>query len=392
MHKDYVFISESVTRGHPDKMCDAISDAIVDHFLMLDPQSHINAECAVATGTLFIAAGFGTRTNVDIPGVARQVIDEIGYRSGDFTAKDCTIMTSFSESPRGDSQSPEQLFQGEQDLDDIKPRDQVTAFGFACNHTATLMPLPIELAHRLARGLDQARADLDYLLPDAKTQVGVGFRDGRPVGIQSVSLSVSRSGSDGPGDSRVRDDLMDRVVKPVFAGQSIAPDSQTQFFVNVGTTGGPAVHAGLTGRKTAIDTYGEYARHSGAALSGKDIHRIDRIAAYGARYAAKHIVAAGMAERCEVALSYTIGVPRPISILVETFGTGERDEGAIKDHIERVFDFRLGALIRDFGMRSVVVDAGGRFFQQLAAYGHMGREELDLPWERLDRLEEIGQG
>jgi len=389
MNKDYVFMSESVTGGHPDKLCDRISDAIVDRFLYLDPSARINAECAVATGTVFIAAAFDASEDVDIPEIARRVIDDTGYRDEDFSARDCAILTSFAagagERPGAPGVSPPA-----DDPNAIKPQEAVTAFGFACDQTAVHLPLPIYLAHRLARRMDEVRPELDHLSPDAKTQVGVTYREGRPQAIQSVSLRAFRSRAGAADHATLADRIREHVIEAVFRAEGIRPDAGTAVMIDIaGSVGGPADHAGLTGRKTAIDTYGEFSRHSGAALSGKDIHRIDRIGAYAARYAAKNIVAAGLAGQCEVALSYTAGLPGPVSILVETARTGRVDDGELKRRVERVFDFRPAAIMRDLGLEGVVRAAEGRFFQHLAAYGHMGRADLSPPWERTDRVEAL---
>jgi S-adenosylmethionine synthetase len=335
MQKDFMFTSESVTEGHPDKLCDQISDAIVDRVLQRDPYARIIAECAASTAILFIAARFDAKASVDFPAVARSVVDQIGYTEPMFNSKTCSIVTSLKELP------PEGRFDesqcSEEELDRIPVKNQVTVFGFACNQTPALMPLPIWLAHRLARRLTEVRRTrlVPYLTPDGTTQVGVEYRQRRPYRIHSITVIASQYTSTSAAGSalkQLQDDIRATVIEATFQDEALQPDLETRLFINpdgllIG--GGPAVHAGLTGRKNAIDTYGQYARHSGAALSGKDPTRIDRIGAYAARYAAKNIVAAGLAEECEVQLSYSIGQARPISIQVETFGTGTFPDASV---------------------------------------------------------------
>ncbi|MCU0579667.1 MAG: methionine adenosyltransferase domain-containing protein, partial [Desulfobacterota bacterium] len=316
MKEDFVFMSESVTEGHPDKLCDQISDALVDHFLQQDPFSRVIAECAVATAILFIAARFESSATVDFPGVARKVLNQIGYEHQAFNAKTCSIITSLKELPPEDQTYFNEARLTEEEMDRILIRNQVNIFGFACNQTAALIPLPLWLAHKLARRLTSVRLQkaLPYLSPDGKTQVGVEYRQGQPARIYSVTVIASQKAgpqSGGPDLKKLAADIREAVVGPVFQDEEIKPDEKTRIFINPDgpfLIGGPAVHSGLTGRKTAIDTYGEYARHSGAALSGKDPLRIDRIGAYAARYAAKNVVAAGLARECEVQLTYTIGL------------------------------------------------------------------------------------
>ena len=331
MKKDFIFTSESVTEGHPDKLCDQISDAIVDSFLQQDPYARVIAECAVATAIVFIAARFNGNAAVDFSALARSVIHQIGYDQSGFNSRSCSIITSLKEMPDQDQSRFDEKNLSEEEMDRILIKNQVTLFGFACNQTSALMPLPIWLAHKLARKLTSLRLQrkLPYLEPDGKTQVAVEYRQGRPYRIHSITLIASQTSppqSGGPTLDRLEDDLRELVITPVFNDEEIVPDERTRIFVNPDgpfIMGGPSIHSGLTGKKNAIDTYGEFSRHSGAALSGKDPLRIDRIGAYAARYAAKNIVAAGLAEECEVQLSYSIGFPRPVSIQVETFGTGK---------------------------------------------------------------------
>src|SRR5216684_3965143 len=318
MQKDFMFTSESVTEGHPDKLCDQISDAILDRFLQQDPYSGVIAECAVSTAIVFIAARFASHASVDIPNIARQVIDQVGYNQQAFNAKTCSIVTSLKELPPEERRSFDERELSEEEMDRIAVKNQVTVFGFACEQTPVLLPLPIWLAHRLARRLAFVRQQkvLPYLSADGKTQVGVEYRDRRPSRIHSITVIGSQNQSPvagGPSLTQLQDDLREVVINEVFRAEEIRPDDTTRIFIN---PDGPFI----TGGKNAIDTYGEYSRHSGAALSGKDPTRIDRVGAYAARYAAKNAVAAGLAAECEVQLSYSIGLSRPVSVQVETFG------------------------------------------------------------------------
>jgi S-adenosylmethionine synthetase len=390
MKKDFMFTSESVTEGHPDKLCDQISDAIIDHFLQQDPFSRVIAECAVSTGILFIAARFDSDASVDIPDIARQTINQIGYNREDFNAKTCSIMTSLNELPPSEYRFFDETQLTEEEIERIPVKNQVTVFGFACNQTAALMPLPIWLAHKLARRLTAARLQkqLSYLGPDGSVQVGVEFRSRQPYRIHSITLVASQNEAV-PDLHRLRDDLREYVVAPVFFDERIKPDDRTRIFINPDgpfIVGGPTLHAGLTGRKNAIDTYGEYSRHSGAALSGKDPTRIDRIGAYAARYAAKNVVAAGLASECEVQLSYSIGLSHPVSIQVETFGTGKISDPKIAERLEMHFDFRLAGIMRQFNLRYLPSTFKGGFYKKLAAYGHVGRMDVGLPWEMTDKV------
>jgi S-adenosylmethionine synthetase len=394
MKKDFMFTSESVTEGHPDKICDQISDAIVDHFLEQDPYARVRAECAVSTAILFIAARFASEVKADVPTLARKVISQIGYRRPDFDAQTCSVLTSLQEYP------PEaDLFFNEKKLTDaeidrIPVRQQATVFGFACRQSEVLMPLPIWLAHKLARQLIQAKRNksLPYLSLDGKTQVGVEFRDRRPHRIHSLSLVVSSSKAVDyqVSPQRLHDDIREAVILPAFSEAAIRPDKKTLISINPIENlmvGGPAVHSGLTGRKNDVDTYGDYSRQSANALSGKDPLRIDRIGVYAARYAAKNVVAAGLAEECEVQLSYSIGFAHPVSIQVETFGTGKKSDAEIAARLEKHCDFRLTAILRDFNLRHLPALNRGGFYRRLAAYGQVGRDDLELPWEATDKVE-----
>jgi S-adenosylmethionine synthetase len=392
MKKDFVFTSESVTEGHPDKLCDQVSDAIIDHFLELDPYARVRAEAAVATSILFIAARFASEIKADVAYIARKAIRKIGYLASDFDARTCSILTSIQEYPPDvDIYFNEQKLTSEE-IDKIHVRQNANVFGFACNQTPDLMPLPVWTAHRLARQIDTVRKEnqISYLSPDAKTQVGVEYRNRRPHRFHSITIiasSTKASAGSVPG-KQVHDDIMEAVIKPVFADAKMRPDKDTKIFINPVEhllVGGPAVHSGLTGRKSDVDTYGEYGRHSGSALSGKDPLRIDRIGAYAARHAAKNLVAAGLAETCEVWLCYTIGLARPVSILVDSFGTGKRSDEELTALIKQHFDFRLAGILKAFDCRNLPALNKGKFYRRLAVYGHMGRDDLDLPWEATDK-------
>ncbi len=392
MKKDFMFTSESVTEGHPDKLCDQISDAIVDHFLQQDPYARVIAECAVSTSILFIAARFASEAHVDFPYIARQVISQVGYEQHEFNGKTCSILTSLKESPRDADFNFDERELTESEIDSIQVKNQVTVFGFACNHTPALMPLPIWLAHKLARRLTSARLQkiLPYLSQDGKTQVGVEFRNRMPYRIHSITVIASQNKHGGPDLKQLGNDIQDAIIDNVFLDEFIKPDKNTRIFVNPDgpfITGGPSVHSGLTGRKNAIDTYGEYSRHSGAALSGKDPMRIDRVGAYAARYAAKNVVAAGLAGECEIQLSYSIGLSRPVSIQVETFGTGKLPDSNIADLVEKNFDFRLAGIVKQFSLRRLPATIKGGFYRKLAVYGHVGRMDIGLPWEVTDKAQ-----
>jgi S-adenosylmethionine synthetase len=395
MREEFMFTSESVTEGHPDKLCDQISDALVDHFLQQDPYSRVIAECAVSTSIVFIAARFDSEAQIDFPTVARQVISQVGYDQEAFNWKTCSILTSLKELPPDEQCCFDERKLSEEEIDQISVKNQVTVFGFACNQTPALMPLPIWLAHKLARKLTSVRLQkvLPYLAPDGKTQVGVEYKGERASRIHSITVIGSQTKSTARGGPEFKtfvDDLRQAVVEAVFHDEEIRPDGGTRIFINPDgpfITGGPAVHSGLTGRKNAIDTYGEYSRHSGAALSGKDPLRIDRIGAYAARYAAKNVVAAGLAEKCEIQLSYSIGMSRPVSIHVETFGTGRRPDEEIASRIKKHFDFRLAGIIRQFNLRFMPSIIKGGFYRKLSVYGHVGRMDIGLPWELTDRAQ-----
>jgi S-adenosylmethionine synthetase len=391
MKKDFMFTSESVTEGHPDKLCDQISDAIVDRFLQQDPYGRIITECAVSTGIVFIAARFEPNANVDFTNIARQVIEAVGYQKTEFNGKNCSILTSLTEWPPEEYHLFDEKSLSDAEIEQITVTNQATVFGFACNQTYTFMPLPIWLAHKLAKQLSEVRKQniLSYLTPDGKTQVGVEYQNRRPYRIHSITVVASQNQPEKPNLQKLRDDIRETVIDPVFINEEIKPDSQTRIFINPHgqfITGGPTTHAGLTGRKNAIDTYGEYSKHSGSALSGKDPVRIDRVGAYVARYAAKNVVAAQLADECEVQLSYSIGLSRPVSVQVETFGTGKIADEEITAILEKHFDFRLAGIIKKFNLRFLPSLTQGGFYRQLAVYGHLGRSDIELPWEKMDKV------
>jgi len=389
MKGPFVFTSESVTEGHPDKLCDQISDAFVDHILRRDPYARVVAECAVATSIVFIAARFDAGVSIDFPNVTREVIDQVGYTGPQFNGKTCSIVTSLREMAPDGARHFDERSMSDAEVGRVVARNQVTVFGYACTQTPAFMPLPIWLAHKLARRLTSVRLQnvVPYLAPDGWTQVGVEYRERMPSRIHSVTL-IAATKTKEPTLAALRRDLIESVVEPAFADEPLRPDGLTRIFVNsdgLFLGGGPSVHSGLTGRKNAIDTYGEYSRHSGAALSGKDPSRIDRSGAYAARYAAKNVVAAGLAEECEVLLSYSVGLAEPVSIQVQTFGTGTVSDDDITDRLERHFDFRPAGILRQFNLRYLPSIVKGGFYRKLAAYGHVGRMDIGLPWEVTDK-------
>jgi S-adenosylmethionine synthetase len=397
MRKDFMFTSESLTEGHPDKLCDIISDAIVDHFLQQDPYSRVITECAASTSIVFIAARFDSDATVDFPYIARSVISQVGYNHTGFDAKTCSIVTSLKEMERDRHRRFDERKLTDAEIERIAVKNQVTVFGFACNQTAALMPLPIWLSHRLARRLTAVRFSkmLPYLAPDGKIQVGVCFRDRKPSRIHSISIIASQHKAGLPDPAKLEEDIRECVIAPVFNDEPIGPDAKTRIFINPDgpfISGGPAVHSGLTGRKNAVDTYGEYSRQSEAALSGKDPLRIDRVGAYVARYAAKNVVAAGLADECEVQLSYSIGLSRPVSVVVETFGSGKIDDDEIAERLIRHIDFRLAGIMKQFNLRHLPASVKGGFYRKLAAYGQVGRMDMGLPWELTDKVSLLSKG
>ncbi len=386
----YLFTSESVTEGHPDKICDQISDAVLDAMLAQDPYSRVACETAVTTGLVLVIGEITTKASVDIPKLVRKTIREIGYDRAKygFDADTCGVLVALDE------QSPDiaigvnkalEARAGEMSEDEIEAvgaGDQGIMFGYAVDETPELMPLPISLAHKLTRRLSVVRKEkiLEYLRPDGKSQVTVEYDNGRPVRVDTVLISTQHR--EGVDPEQLRQDIITHVIRPVIPEEWL---DGTRFLVNPTgkfVIGGPQGDAGLTGRKIIVDTYGGAARHGGGAFSGKDPTKVDRSAAYAARWVAKNVVAAGLASRCEVQLAYAIGVARPVSMTVETYGTARVPEETIVKLIQEHFDLRPGAIIRDLDLRRPI-------YRQVAAYGHFGRDDLDLPWERTDKAEAL---
>ena len=387
------FTSESVTEGHPDKIADQISDAILDAILEKDPNARVACETFVTTGMVLIAGEISTKCYVDMPKIARGVIKDIGYHDMNhgFDYKTCAVLTSISEQSADIAMGVDKALEakmGEMDdseLDAIGAGDQGMMFGYASDETDAYMPLPVYYSHALTRRLAEVRksGEVPFLLPDGKSQLTVEYVDGKPTRIDAVTISTQHT-SDASIDE-VREAVMNKVIKAVLPAEML--DENTRYYINPTgrfVIGGPQGDTGLTGRKIIVDTYGGMARHGGGALSGKDGTKVDRSGAYAARYVAKNIVAAGLAKRCEVQLAYTIGVARPMSIFVETFGTGIVDEEKLAQVIGEVFDLRPAAIIRDLDMRKPM-------YRQCAAYGHFGRTDIDLPWERLDKVDALKQ-
>ena len=376
-----LFTSESVTEGHPDKLCDQISDAVLDEIYRHDPQAHVACETSTTTGLILVFGEITTDTYIDIPKIVRQVVKDIGYVSADygFDYATCGVVTAINE------QSPE-ISQGvrkdhDDDAESVGAGDQGMMIGFACNETPELMPLPISLAHSMTRRMADLRksGELEYLRPDGKSQVTVAYEHGKPAQVPTIVLSTQHDRE--VTQERIRADLQEAVVRHCVPGEML--DDQLKLYVNPSgrfTLGGPMSDAGLTGRKIIVDTYGGIARHGGGAFSGKDPTKVDRSGAYAARYVAKNVVAAGLAERFEVQVSYAIGVVEPVSVHIESFGTATVDEEIIEKLINEYFDLRPGAILRDLELRRPI-------YQQVAAYGHFGRPDLDLPWERIDKAE-----
>ena len=386
----HLFTSESVTEGHPDKVCDQISDAILDAMLENDPYARVACETTCTTGMVSVMGEISTKCYVDIPKVVRQVIRDIGYDRAKygFDCDTCAVITTIDEQSAdialGVDNSLERKEGDEEAAFATGAGDQGMMFGYACNDTPELMPLPISLAHKMAKRLTQVRKDgtFDYLRPDGKTQVTVEYDDAcRPIRVDTVVLSTQHSPE--VSIQQLRQDMIEQVITPVIPAHLL--DEHTRFLVNPTgrfVIGGPQGDSGLTGRKIIVDTYGGIGRHGGGAFSGKDPTKVDRSAAYAARYVAKNIVAAGLADRCEVQLAYAIGVARPVSIMVDTFGTGKVDESKLTDAVEAVFDLRPAAIINTLGLRQPI-------YRPLAAYGHMGREDLGVAWEKTDRIDAL---
>jgi len=410
-NKNFLFTSESVTEGHPDKVCDQISDAILDALLTKCPQSRVAAETTVTTGMALVCGEITSDCYVDIPQVVRNTIKNIGYigrEGGGFDYKTCAVLTSIDEQSCDIAGGVNKAFETRSENADtstneteaIGAGDQGIMFGYACNETPELMPLPISLAHKLSYKLAQVRKQgiLNYLRPDGKSQVTVEYINGKPAKIHTVLISTQHDPEiNGECDNSkiqeiIRNDIKKYVIDAVFANEEIKLSSDTKILVNPSgrfVVGGPQGDAGLTGRKIIVDTYGGYSRHGGGAFSGKDPTKVDRSAAYAARYVAKNIVAAGLAEKCEIELAYAIGVAEPVSIMVDTFGTGKISDEELSALVEKNFDLRPAAIIKGFDLRGLPAKNGGKFYQLLAAYGHMGRTDINVPWEATDKAETL---
>lgn len=411
--KNFLFTSESVTEGHPDKVCDQISDAILDEFLSKDNHSRVAAETTVTTGMALICGEITADCYVDIPQVVRNTIRNIGYTgacSGGFDADTCAVITSIDEQStdigNGVNKALESRSSNSETSDveteELGAGDQGIMFGYACNETPELMPLPISLAHKLSYRLAQVRKQglINYLRPDGKSQVTVEYKDGKPSRIHTILLSTQHNPEiNGISDNEkvqeiIRNDLKNYVIDYVFESCEIKPDSDTIILINPSgrfVIGGPQGDSGLTGRKIIVDTYGGYSRHGGGAFSGKDPTKVDRSAAYASRYVAKNIVASGLADKCEIELAYAIGVAEPLSILVDTFGTGKISDEEIEKLVRKNFDLTPAGIIKKFDLRNLPAKNGGKFYQLLAAYGHMGRSDINVPWEITDKADELRQ-
>ena len=380
-----LFTSESVTEGHPDKVCDQISDAILDALLEQDPMSRVACETAVTTGLALVIGEITTKAVVDYNKIVRQTIDEIGFNKGEYgyDCKTCNVLIGLDKQSDDIAMGVDKSFEAKDagsDENDNGAGDQGMMFGFACNETDTYMPMPIYLAHQLSKKLSVVRKDgtLKYLRPDGKSQVTVEYNeDGKPVRVNTVVISTQHD------PDVTREDIIKYVINPVIPADMI--DADTKIFVNPTgrfVIGGPQGDAGVTGRKIIVDTYGGMGRHGGGAFSGKDPTKVDRSAAYAARYVAKNIVAAGLADKCEIQLAYAIGVAKPVSVLVDTFGTGKKSDEELSAIVDKYFDLRPTAIINNLGLRRPI-------YKQTAAYGHFGRKDVDLPWEKLDMVDKL---
>ena len=389
----HLFTSESVTEGHPDKICDQISDAILDELLKQDPLSRVACETTVTTGLVLVAGEISTNAYVDIPKVVRNTIKEIGYDRAKygFDCETCGVITAIDEQSSDIAMGVDESLENkinkqiENEIEAIGAGDQGIMFGFACNETEELMPLPISLAHKLSKKLTEVRKNgtLDFLRPDGKTQVTVEYEGNIPLRVHTILISTQHS--EDVENEVIRKFLIEKVIKEVIPSNLL--DDETKIYINPTgrfVIGGPQGDTGLTGRKIIIDTYGGYSRHGGGAFSGKDATKVDRSAAYAARYVAKNIVAAGLADKCEIELAYAIGIAKPLSIFIDTFGTGKVSNEVLIELINKHFDLRPGAIIRDLDLRKPI-------FKNTAAYGHFGRNDLDVAWEKTDKADILRQ-